>query len=220
MLRSAFRDSRKFLNITGRKRRCADQTKIKPQIGRWNGPKGVFPTDFSEIHAEWFYLPEDQMPVDIVLPGLSAPALVTGDKFEEDGLTFTSFNAVTLRPDNNKPADKQQGLFTPFSPDAFCKFIGKIAHSAAAAEFGANAFDPLLPPYILGHRFDYNRAFGQTPGGRIKRDQTVQVKLLGYGEYLAASVQLFAQHGMKPYLVLVGRPKTWLGLHGRFRHIG
>jgi hypothetical protein len=101
--------------------------------------------------------------------------------------------------------DEQSGEFQSFRPDIFCRFIAKIAHGAAVAELGLDAFDPLLPDIIAGRSKYFSHLVGSTIKRGTYRTSLHEISLFLQRGYVVASVQLFAKFGFRPYAAVVGR---------------
>ena len=97
-------------------------------------------------------------------------------------------------------------------PLAFARTLAKIAHAYAIAKYGADAFEPLLPPLILGETDTAAYLVGRDGS----RDPEAQPKLLhdvcrmdarrdNGLSYLGVAIQLFAMIGMPRYHVIVGQ---------------
>ena len=105
-------------------------------------------------------------------------------------------------PDPSMPEGKRSAGFQPFSPDLICRSIAKIAHGAAVAELGFDAFEPMLPPIISGSDKNISHLIGSTIGKGHKRGKLHEIALGLSG--------LFARFGMQPFRAVVGRAGTKL----------
>jgi len=90
--------------------------------------------------------------------------------------------------------------------------LAKIAHSYAIARYGAESFDPLLAPLILG-QIDFGPYFvGRDASGNPPDQPTVLHDIFRMDcrgdngpTYLGVAIRLFAMMSMPRYHVIVGR---------------
>ena len=97
----------------------------------------------------------------------------------------------------------------PFHAEIFCRMLAKIAHAYAVADAGVNAFQPILPDFILGKtKMPVDYYIGCVPGAVPEEDTLHRVHLdqaEGNGlKYLTANIRLFAKFGAPQYHVAVG----------------
>src|ERR1700680_4186981 len=100
----------------------------------------LFP-NMSEVDFRFDAILKDEHPFIIGQPHFSRPGILTGaDKtpnFELTEIQAHIPSGVTI-PESG--AGENSGIFEPFTPDILCRFIAKIAHGAAVAEFGIDTF--------------------------------------------------------------------------------
>jgi hypothetical protein len=108
--------------------------------------------------------------------------------------------------------DNQAFRIGRVGPLAFARTLAKIAHVYATARYGADAFEPFLPPLILGEtdtaQFLVGRDGSRDP--EVQRDLLhdvcrVDARRDNGPAYLGVAIQLFAMIGMPRYHVIVGR---------------
>jgi hypothetical protein len=80
-----------------------------------------------------------------------------------------------------------------------------MAHAAAVAELGFDAFSPMLPDVILGRSPNISHLVGSATTKGRKRAALHAITLSIRGQYLIATVQLFAKFGIHPFLIVVGK---------------
>lgn len=172
--------------------------------GVWRGSKGQFPLDMSEADFRWNELPTSDMPLAIILPTFVEPGILTGaapsEGFIVNGLQSHFANKTLPTQDEGCVS----GHVQKFSPDLFCRMIAKVAHGAATAELGKDAFSPFLPQIILGKNKNISFFVG---GGGIKPMKTSQKHVISIklrSGYVIADVQLFANLRFRAYRAVVG----------------
>ena len=91
------------------------------------------------------------------------------------------------------------------------RFIAKIAHGAAVAEYGLDGFDAWLPEFILGNdvsNFDYFVAGHENATAEREGDHKIMLGTWDNdGIRLGALVRLFCKYGGPDYTVAVGQLK-------------
>ena len=93
----------------------------------------------------------------------------------------------------------------------FARMLAKIAHVYAVAEFGADTFRPMLPPFILG-KIDMVPYVvgGDESGAALPEFQDGLHHIYRHDcctngvDYLVIAIRLFAILGMPRYHVIVG----------------
>lgn len=184
-------------------------------IGTWTADTPDLPTNMDDVDFAFEDVSLEHHPLRIVAPRFKPPGILFGEapseKFEIVGIS-----AYAPTPDPPRSTGKQSAVFQPFSPDVICRSIAKIAHSAAIAELGLDAFEPFLPSVILGKDPNISHLVGSSlTKGRV-RESLHRIELKLTGEYVVAKVQLFARYGIQPFLAVVGRAAPSLSLW----HIG
>jgi hypothetical protein len=98
----------------------------------------------------------------------------------------------------------------------FLRMLAKIAHGAAVAELGSDAFDPVLIDIILGRSSYCGHYVGSPWSWRTRKSETLHgVRLEIRNGWLVAFVQLFARYHAPWYYVVVGKPKEPLARWSR-----
>lgn len=173
--------------------------------GTWVAETSELPQNMHEVDFEFEELPVDEHPNTIMLPKFGPPGLLWG---LQPSSTFTLTGVSVYRdPDAPNPSvtGRQAAEFQPFSPDAICRSIAKISHAAAVAEFGFDAFLPMLPDIILGRNSNISHLVGSTLTRGRRREALHEITLFVSRGHLLAKVQLFAKYGLQPFLAVVGR---------------
>lgn len=153
---------------------------------RW---KPVSPAD----HPHAFFLPR------FARPGIFGSRQFTEKFVMQQPAAETCIGQRIFDPDRGAQ------FMQTFTPDLFCKMLAKIAHGAAVAELGLNAFEPWLPKLIGGDWPYLSHYIGATRWKLVTTGTLHQIWLrLQYG-YLIATVRLFARYGFQGYDVVVGR---------------
>jgi hypothetical protein len=152
----------------------------------------------------------------------SFPKLCIGFRWPVPGIVFDEAPTNQFRGESVVRCDPEQvkqyasdveafriGTVGPLN---FAKTLAKIAHSYAMAKYGADSFDPLLPPLILG-KTDFGPFL---VGGDASEPAPARPGILhdvfrmdcrrdNGPHYFGVSIQLFAMIGMPRYHVIVGR---------------
>ena len=157
-----------------------------------------------EVDFKFEDIPKADDPFVILIPRFNLPGILTGapatEKFHLMGIS-TYINSSKPIP---TVEGKQTLLMQPLNPGIVCRSVAKMAHCAAVAELGFDAFTPLLPDIILGNSANISHLVGSTTGRTRKRDKLHEIILFIRSGYLVATVQLFARFGLQPFLVVVG----------------
>jgi len=172
-------------------------------IGTWTADRSDWP-NMDEVDFAFEDISLEQHPFRIVVPRFKPPGILwrqpLSTKFDMVGIS-----AYAPTPNLPKALGTQSAVFQPFSPDIICRSIAKVAHSAAIAELGLNAFEPLLPRVILGKDLNISHLVGSSlTKGRVQQSLH-RIELRVSGEYVVAKVQLFARYGIQPFLAVVGK---------------
>jgi hypothetical protein len=172
-------------------------------VGTWTADTPDWP-NMDDVDFDFEDISLEQHPFRIVIPRFKPPGILWGCKLTEK-FEIVGISAYAPTPDPPKAAGKQSAEFQPFSPDIICRSVAKIAHSAAVAELGLDAFTPMLSPIILGTDLNISNLVGSSlTRGRV-REGLHRIELTVSGEYVVAKVQLFARYGLQPFLAVVGR---------------
>ena len=173
--------------------------------GTWVATTPELPENMEEVDFKFEELPLEEHPNTIMLPKFAPPGLLWGT---QPSSTFT-LTGISAYRDPNAPNPALAGLwgaeFQPFSPDAVCRSIAKISHSAAVAEFGFDAFVPMLPDIILGRDPNISHLVGSTLTRGRRREALHEITLFVSRGHLLAKVQLFAKYGLQPFVAVIGR---------------
>lgn len=99
---------------------------------------------------EFFSVPLANHPMFIMLPRFRAPGIfVDADRGEENfRMSGTWIGRDGKSWPEGIPEDGHELMI--FNPSQLCRSIAKMAHGAAVAELGTDAFTPWLPEIILG----------------------------------------------------------------------
>lgn len=127
---------------------------------------------------------------------------------------FESELIVKIADENTFTHEKQQGhgiKLGSIHTHNFTRMLAKIAHSYSIAEFGPNAFSPLLPELVLGNTPLASYLVGGDKSGVQLLDtepclhNVYRQDCLSNGvEYILVAIRLFAFVGMPRYHVVVG----------------
>lgn len=174
-------------------------------LGTWTAETSDLPKSMDEVDFNFEQLAVEKHPFTIIFPRFAPPGILWG---EQPKTTFT-MTGLSAYQDPSAPQPqiqhKQSAEFQPFSPDIVCRSIAKIAHGAAVAELGMEAFSPMLPGIILGHDQNICHLVGSTLMRGRKKQSLHEITLYVARGLVLAKVQLFARYGMQPFLVVVGR---------------
>jgi hypothetical protein len=180
------------------------EKKIALPIGKWNSDSPEFPADMRDANFRFDSTPIGDHPVKIIFPRFAPPGILWGLEPSVD-FSLTGISAYTS-PSELKPklSNERQGEFQMFDPSVVCRSVAKIAHSAAVAHFGLNAFRPVLPNVILGK----DKYISYLVGGSLRKGKVLsslhRITLEIRSGYILATVQLFARYGIHPFSVVVG----------------
>lgn len=177
--------------------------KATVKVGRPNGQLNVPGVN---LDGDFDFSEEEKSNHDIIimLPRLSGPGLLRGRE---------SFDPFTLYKPECYFAPSY--VDNPTAPDNFAvqfevnyeilgRFIAKIAHSAAVAEFGMDAFAPWLPDIIMNRSPCIPHLIGSSPRRGRRTDSLHQISFFLEQGYLVAAVQLFSRYGMRAFHAVVG----------------
>lgn len=107
------------------------------------------------------------------------------------------------------PNDGQQ-MVRSFDLAAFTRMLAKIGHSYAVGEFGLNAFDPELPPFILGRSpnlgpYFIGESVDDVPlAGNVLHQIGHSFAAHGNNWLIVVRIKLFAAQPTPAYNVIVG----------------
>ncbi len=167
------------------------------------------PPNMEEVNFRWRRENISNHPGAIVLPILPPPGIYS-NRMDPDLLVVPAENFQHRLLNDFPPSifGERHMALTPIHVEAFPRLMAKMAHGLAVAELGFDAFEPLLPDYILRRRHDYARILG-TAHAQIKpSDQLVTMALYRERGFFVARIQLFPQFNyFKPYTVVIGQPK-------------
>lgn len=165
-----------------------------------------WPTFTEASDFQWEERPVDQFPLLAAFPRFAPPSLLSGDPPSQDfrllGIEAYADGVTNFAGDDGRNA----GLFLPIQADLICRIAAKIAHGAAVAELGIQAFQPLLPDIIMGRSPFISRLVGHSPQRGRKRAHLHEINLEVRRGLIVANVQLFAKLGLRPFQVVVGVP--------------
>ena len=138
----------------------------------------------------------DQIPVGehsfrILLPAFPPPGILW-NKPPSEMFLITKIQAYTDgRPNPPSAPGEQTAEFQKFSPDILLRFIAKIAHGAAVAELGLDAFSPLLPDIILGKNPNISHLVGNVIRRWLPGQNLHEIRIVLRLRYIVAIVRLF-----------------------------
>lgn len=177
----------------------------KLPIGRWKAPTSELPENMGNVDFRFDQIPVRDHPFRLPLPVFLPPGILWN---KPPSVTFT-LTGIQLhtdgRPNPPNAQGEQTAEFQKFSPDILLRFIAKIAHGAAVAELGLEAFPPLLPDIIRGKSSYISHLVGNITGRRISGKNFFQHKItiVLRLQYIVAIVRLFSVP--HPYAAVVGR---------------
>lgn len=160
----------------------------------------------------------DDYPEVLIMPTFQAPGYLAGNAPRLD-IPHGRFwmHAETSAAEKLKRHGKDAMAIQNYSPDKFCRFIAKMAHGYAAAEFGIESFSPWLTELIKGTdtRFSYlvgaspRKAHNPPPDSRIELGHALILEVYqfpGSNPFVAVHVFLFGTLGAPGYMAIVGEP--------------
>jgi len=166
------------------------------------------PQNLSDPACEFEFeeVPVDIHPFCIVAPQFAPPGILDDREPTESFLVVRAHAFADFEKFANFPKKEgtHVGIFQPFNPQTICRSVAKIAHGAAVAELGLNAFEPLLPDIILGKSKLVSHLIGHSQSRGLPADQMHRIALSLRQGYVIATVQLFAKYRIQPFLAVVG----------------
>ena len=173
------------------------------RIRRWAGAGEEDPAKRQEGETRIEDVPISSFGFLVALPKLKMPGIMRNsapsDTGEVDGIYWRVEKMPPwLRIGERISFDQQ------VNPFVFGRFLAKVAHGAAVARLGLDAFTPFLPEVIKGNSLHVFHYVGASSRKGRRHPALHRVSLLTKGELLIARVQLFARFGMPPYEVAVG----------------
>jgi hypothetical protein len=166
-------------------------------------PDGQLPNLFGP-DFKWLDVPLSDYPFVLAMPHFVRPGILTGAE-KSEGVGLRGFQVIG--PSVSLPevdAGRQVIALSPTLPHELLRMVAKIAHGAAVAELGIDAFEAFLPPVILGQ----SPYVGHYVGHRdivCHSDKLHWIGLERVGDYWVAYVHLFALKGGAPFEVVIGR---------------
>lgn len=199
-LRFQFLEPRTHLRIGRRhkKERRSDLRVLRHEATEFDNELPVL----TDTNQRWDNIPLSRQPWSLVLPRFPALGGASTGTYEICGtdIYFPPDYHAKLAALGPNTMNMQ-----PFRPDVFCRMLAKIAHSAAVATLGLNAFDALLPPYILGERDNLAHLVGNARNASTRSKSWSDVVIYeGEGEIIA-NLRIFARLMTTVYEVKVGR---------------
>lgn len=153
-------------------------------------------------------VPTKDLPALLVMPVLPMPAIVTGKQVISCPTKSFSINDHQL-----KEWEDQHVYAGAFNLQVFSRSLAKIAHAYLSAEIGIDAFEPVLPPAILGD-IDALHFVGSPPenAAQLPIEEGVGhvmtvVDLNGPVPYVGVLMRLFSNFGTPQFLVVCGHRK-------------
>lgn len=153
-------------------------------------------------------------PVGLTLPVFDMPRILLG--VPEFTLDRMNLRLWRYGPPQERIAEvaRKHGLTSVaahIDAPAIARMIAKIAHSYAVAEFGLDAFSPLLLNVILTDSGNWTHLVGGTDEPIEKADQKdlmhsldAGIVRMATGSYLVVKVRLFARFNAPTYQAVVG----------------
>lgn len=157
------------------------------------------------------YKPIRELPLITVMPAFPPPFILSGLPAPEK---FWGANWAPFSPSKEfvESVGAQSVFSEEISPLKFARMLAKIAHSMAVAVYGIDAFQPLLPPLILGER----KRYVELVGGSFADEPATHKEIHGISinvkrrvdgsELLIARIRLFGNLGAPIYVVAIGKP--------------
>jgi hypothetical protein len=109
------------------------------------------------------------------------------------------------------PQDKDVIGLAPIEPETFGRFIAKVAHGYAVAEFGEGAFKPALKYWIRNKPMRMLQWIGgqrdEPPATEWLHDIQWQIASTGDKNFIVVNLRLFSCFGAPPYRIVVGEFK-------------
>ncbi len=174
-------------------------------------PVKIFTADGS---VERIRIPPDEIPFGATFPIFKRALLFTNrGGNERDGMKLRYY------VDQSRIASAKEsgihGMPSEIPVRSFVRMLCKIAHCTAIADFGIDAFEPLLPELILGKSYNYWRDLVGTEDEpfRCIPEEIHECETFTNGEMLLVKIQLFASIGAPVYHVITGRLREPLPQH-------
>lgn len=177
----------------------------KLPIGRWMAPTSEIPENMRDVNFRFDQIPVHDHPFRILRPVFLPPSILWDEPASEN-FTVTKIQAYfDGRPTPPGAPGEQTAEFQKFSPDILLRFIAKIAHGAAVAELGLDAFSPLLPDIILGRNPFISHMVGSAIRRRRPAHHLHEITIVLRRGFIVAVVRLFnLPHS---YIAVVGRAR-------------
>jgi hypothetical protein len=173
------------------------------KVGTWDDNGQTWP-NMDEVNFEFKRVPVGDHPFRVMQPQFLEPGIFFNRQMTEN------FEVVGLEAHigGGQPPDpgpeRKSAYFQPFSPELICRMVAKIAHGAAVAELGLDAFNPFLPDLIMGRSKFLSHYIGSPRQRGRKRDALHTISLELSRGFLIANVGLFSILGLRPFQAVVG----------------
>ena len=159
-------------------------------------------------------VPVDQMPITCFGFKFPAPGLLRGVASTESFEGEMVAKLIGSDMKDHLTPERVKIHLGAINVLAFARMLAKIGHSYAVAHLGLDAFEPLLPPVILGKsplgsHLVGGDASAPTPAVEPALHDVYLQNCISNGiEYVLVAIRLFAVFGMPRYHVVVGRSRA------------
>lgn len=105
---------------------------------------------------------QNEHPLILLLPVFAPPSFIGGIDQGEGFAMLDCWKFISSDAEE-KLKSSATSYWQGISPEMFLRMIAKIAHTEGIGQLGENAFDPVLPPIILGTSKNISRFVGGDP---------------------------------------------------------
>lgn len=156
--------------------------------------------------VKWTNTPVEESPLAYGSINFARPSILFGHE-PRRGFRLRPGRPLALRPYPEEWKKAGTTIIGIVKPDLWCRMIAKIAHAAATAELGFDAFKPYLPPVILGDDKNIAHLVGQARRSRVKVPSTpYYIELFIETGHVIARVHVFPDLGFNAMEAVVGTP--------------
>lgn len=176
------------------------------RIGTWDDTgDDRLPESMAKVNFKFEEILVDEHPGITFLPVFQRPRILLGNP-PSAGVGPVGFWNSPIRRMPRAPQGKRVADVQPFAVGPIARMIAKIAHGAAVAELGLDAFEPLLPDIIMGRSDHIFHLVGNVSKRGRKRVALHRITLELEQGFIVANVQLFARLRGPIFQAVVGRP--------------
>lgn len=156
--------------------------------------------------VEWIDTPVEDAPLAYGSLNFARPGILFG-RAPHEGFRVRPGRPLTHKPYPEEWRKAGTTIIATVKPALWCRMIAKIAHAAAVAELGFDAFAPYLLPIILGDDRNIGHLVGQARRSLVKVPSSpYHIQLFIEAGYVIARVHIFPDLGFNAMEAVVGTP--------------